>query len=92
MVAVRFSDQVDGSLLDILEYISHDNPVAAFDLIEDLQRRIVDVLSQFPDSGAKALDGRRSLTIRRYTVVYRHYPLVGEVWVLDVFGPGMDWR
>ncbi len=58
----------------------------------DLRRRIVDTLSQFPDSGTKWRDGRRVLTIRRYTFAYRHYPAEAEVWVLDVFGPGMDWR
>lgn len=92
MVAVRFSTQVDGSLLETLGYIARDNPLAAFDLIEDLYRRIADTLGQFPDSGTQLRDGRRFLTIRHYTFVYRHYPAKGEVWVMEVFGPGMDWR
>ena len=31
-----------------------------------------------------------SLTIRRYRLIYRHDTAMGEVVVLDVFGPGMD--
>lgn len=92
MVAVRFSIPVDEALLEILGHISRDNPAAALDLVEDLQRRIVETLSQFPDSGATFRNGRRFLTIRRYTFVYRHYPEKDEVWVMEVFGPGMDWR
>jgi plasmid stabilization system protein ParE len=61
-------------------------------LVADLKRRVNDTLSLFPESGAKAQDGWRLLTIRRYTYVYRHDAAKGEVVVLDVFGPGMDWR
>ena len=32
------------------------------------------------------------MTIRRYTFVYHHDAAKGEVVMLDVFGPGMDWR
>ena len=41
MVAVRISDQADRALLEALIYIYQDNPVAAVDLIADLQKRIV---------------------------------------------------
>ena len=34
------------------------------------------------------ITGRRFLTIRHYAFAYRHDAAEGEVWVLDVFGPG----
>ena len=36
--------------------------------------------------------GRQFLTIRRYSVVYRYDAGRGAVVVLDVFGPGVNWR
>ena len=92
MVAVRISDQADRALLDALIYIYQDNPVAAFDLIADLQKRIVQTLEVFPEAGARWRGDQRFLTIRHYTFVYRHDAVREEVLVLDVFGPGMDWR
>lgn len=92
MILVRFSEQADRSLLDILTYIAEDDPVSAIDLIEDLQQRVVSTLGQFPEAGAKWKEGRRVLTIRRYAFVYRHDAVRGEVVVLDVFGQGMNWR
>ena len=92
MVKVRISAQADRALLDTLHYISQDNPGAATHLIIDLQKRAVQTLSTFPDAGVTRHGDLRVLIIRRYTFVYRHDAAKGEVVVLDVFGPGMDWR
>ena len=92
MVAVQISDQADRALLEALVYIYQDNPVAAVDLIADLQKRIVQTLGLFPEAGTKWHGDQRLLTIRGYTFVYRHDAARGEVLVLDMFGPGMDWR
>lgn len=88
MILVRFSDQADTALLDILTYIAEDDPVAAIGLIEDLQQRVVSTLGQFPEAGAKWNEGLRVLTIRRYTFIYRHDAARSEVVVLDVFFTG----
>ena len=92
MVPVRFSDQTDRALLETLAHIAQDDPVAAMGLIEDLQRRAVETLGTFPDAGVRWHGGRRVLTVKRYALVYHHDAAKGEVVVLDVFGPGMDWR
>ena len=92
MVPVRFSDQTDRALLETLAHIAQDDPVAAMGLIEDLQRRVVQTLGQFPEAGVRWRAGRRVWTVRRYALVYQHDAAKGEVVVLDVFGPGMDWR
>ena len=92
MVPVRFSDQTDRALLETLAHIAQDDPVAAMGLIEDLQRRVVQTLGQFPESGMRTAGGQRFLTIRGYAFLYRHDAAKGEVVVINVFGPGMDWR
>ena len=92
MVPVRFSDQTDRALLETLAHIAQDDPVAAMGLIEDLQRRAVETLGTFPDAGVRWHGGRRVLAVKRYALVYHHDAAKGEVVVLDVFGPGMDWR
>ena len=91
-VAVQISDQADRALLDALVYIYQDRPEAAVDLIADLQKRIVQTLGTFPEAGARWQGDQRMLTIRGYTFVYRFDAVKGEVLVLDVYGPGMNWR
>jgi plasmid stabilization system protein ParE len=92
MARVAFASRARRSLFDTLTCIARDNPTAAVNLIRDLERRVVDTLGIFPDSGARWRGDRRVMTIRRYAFVYRHDAAKGEVVVLDVFGPGMDWR
>ena len=91
-VAVQISDQADRALLEALVYIYQDRQEAAVDLIADLQKRIVQTLGTFPEAGVKWEGDQRMLTIRGYTFVYRFDAGKAEVLVLDIFGPGMDWR
>ena len=44
------------------------------------------------DDSQRAGEESRFLTIRRPTALYRFDATRGEVMVLDVFGPGMDWQ
>ena len=92
MTRVRIAAKADRALLEALRYISQDNPGAALALIIDLQERAVQTLSTFPEAGVKWQDERRALTIRRYAFIYRYDAAKGEVVVMNVFGPGMDWR
>lgn len=79
-------------MLNILTHIAEVNPESAFQLVDDLQHRLSGVLSLFPEAGAADGGSRRFLTIRRHSAVYRFDAAQDEVIVLDVFGPGMDWR
>ena len=92
MAKVVFSNRARRSLVDILDYISQDNPQASLNLIQDLEKRVVETLRTFPEAGAKWQSGRRFLVVRRYSVVYRHNAVKDEAVVLAVFSPGMDWR
>ena len=64
----------------------------ALRLVDELQRRLDLVLTEFPEAGAVAAGGQRFLAIRRHSVLYRHDAVRDEVLVLDVFGPGVNWR
>ncbi|MGQ0565288.1 MAG: type II toxin-antitoxin system RelE/ParE family toxin [Gemmobacter sp.] len=92
MTKVRISVKVDRLLRETLFHIAQDNPTAAVNLIAELRQRVVGTLSVFPEAGTKWGERKRFLTIRRYTFVYGFDPAKDEVMVLDVFGPGMDWR
>jgi plasmid stabilization system protein ParE len=92
MTKVRISAKADRALRETFFHIARDNPSAAVNLIAELRKRVVGTLSVFPEAGAKWGERKRFLTIRGYAFVYRFDPAKDEVMVLDVFGPGMDWR
>jgi plasmid stabilization system protein ParE len=89
---VIYSDRAKAALWEILLFIGERDPNAALRLLDDLERRLDEVLTQFPEAGPRTAGGERVLAIRRYPFVYRHDAAKGEVVVLEVFGPGMDWR
>ena len=89
---VIFTTKARQALLDIAGHIALDNEAAAFRLVADLEKRVADTLSLFPEAGPKTEGGQRVLTVRQHSVVYRFDAVKGEVLVLDIFGPGMDWR
>jgi plasmid stabilization system protein ParE len=76
----------------ILGFIAQDDPAAALRLIEDLRHRVSQTLSIFPEAGAKLETGQRQFTVRRHAFVYQYDSGTDTVTVLDVFGPGEDWR
>lgn len=92
MTRVIYSDQAKASLRSIVLFISEHDVEAAVRLVDELQRRVDGLLTQFPKAGTRAASGRRFVTIRRYAVLYRHDPANDVVVVLDVFGPRVDWR
>lgn len=92
MTVVVFSLRARRSLFDTIGHIAEHNPKAAINLILDIQKRAVETLGTFPDAGVRWGSGRRVLTIKRYALIYSHDSAKGEVVVLDVFGPGMDWQ
>ena len=92
MSRIICSDQAKASLRSILLFIGERDPDAALRLLDELQRRLDLVLTEFPEAGATAVGGQRFLAIRRHSVLYRHDAFRDEVLVLDVFGPGEDWR
>jgi plasmid stabilization system protein ParE len=89
---VLYSDKARRSLLEIALHVAERDPDAALRLVDDLRQRLDDVLRVFPEAGARAGKGNRFLVIRRHSAIYRYDVERREVIVLDVFGPGRDWR
>ena len=90
--AVVFTVRAERKLMKIIGFIAQDDPVAAFRVVEDLRKRVNETLTVFPDAGSMTPGGQRQFAVRRYTFIYRHDAAKREVVVLNVFGPGEDWR
>ena len=67
-------------------------PGAALRLVNEIQPRLGSVLPIFPEAGPRAGDGRRFVTIRRHSVLYRNDAARDEGVILHVFAPGRDGR
>ena len=91
-IKVDYTIEAERTLFDILEFIAQGDESAGLRFVAELERRVTGVLGLFPEAGAKTEAGQRVLTIRGYSVVYRFDAGAGVVLVLDIFGPGMDWR
>ncbi len=72
MAELVWSEPAKKDLLNIIDYISEDNPIAAINLVEDIDRK-VNHLIDFPESGRKGrVNGTRELVaLSNYIVVYR---------------------
>ena len=89
---VIFTSKARRALISIAVYIAQDDEAAAYRLVTELEKRVNEMLSLFPDAGARTQAGQRQFAVQRFTFIYRHDAAKGEVVVLDVFGPGVDWR
>ena len=92
MATVIFTTHARRALVSIGLYIGQDDEQAALRLVAEVERRATETLGTLPEGGARVQAGLRSLTIRRHTAVYRYDVVADIVYVLDIFGPGMDWR
>ena len=92
MARVVYSVRARRSLQEIALFIAERDRDAAKRLVQDIRRRLDEVLSVFPEAGTNAEGGRRSFVVRRHSVIYRYDAERDEVVVIEVFGPGMDWR
>ena len=91
-VRIVYSETARRSLREITLFIAGRDAVAALRLVDEIAGRLETVLGLFPEAVVRLDDEIRFLIVRRYSVVYRFEAAKGEVVVLDVFGPGMDWR
>jgi len=91
-VTIVYSELARRSLLEIGLYIAERNPEAALRLVDEIQQRLDNVLTVFPEAGPRAGGESRFLTVRGHSALYRFDAVKDEVLVMNVFGPGMDWR
>jgi plasmid stabilization system protein ParE len=89
---VIFTARARHALVRIAIYIAQDDERAAYRLVVELEDRVNDTLSVFPEAGVKAGAGNRRLTVKRHTVVYRYDPGAETAFVLNIHGAGQNWR
>jgi plasmid stabilization system protein ParE len=89
---LSFTATAHASLTEILEFIAGHNPTAALALVDEIEERLTRLLETFPDSGTVYRGDLRFVTLRGYTAIYQHDAAAQTIIVLDIFGPGEDWR
>ena len=89
---VRFSDNAVADLDGIAEHIAGDNPVRAISFIDELQRRTIDMLSVFPESGTRYKGLTRFLVFSGYIVLYEIDIADQTVNVLDIVHGRRNWK
>ena len=90
MTDIQWSALARADLLDIVDYISDDNPIAALEVLEDIQSKS-DQLSDFPKSGRLGrVEGTRELVVlANYIVIYREEALTTRI--LRVLHAAQQW-
>jgi hypothetical protein len=69
-----------------------DSIPTVLDFLDQLQKRLVETLSTFPEAGPIFQGEVRMFPLEGYVFLYEHYPSKGEVHVLSMIAPGRNWR
>lgn len=90
MTEILWSALARADLLDIVDYISDENPVAALQVLDDINDK-VGQLADFPKSGRLGrVEGTRELVVlANYVVVYREEAIATRI--LRVLHAAQQW-
>lgn len=88
---VYFSRAAEDDFLSIIDFIAADNPDRALSFVDDLQRRAVEQLAAFPNSG-RAYGSFRYLVLDNYVIAYDVDKMGRAVHVLLVSEGHRLWR
>lgn len=89
---VLFAPSVDAALLDLIDYVELDRVPTVIAFLERIQNRLVATLSTFPEAGSPFQANIRLFVVEGYSFLYEYHPDKGEVHVLEMKAPGIDWR
>lgn len=89
---VIFAPSVDEAILNLIDYIDPSDIPVVLNFIEKLQKRLVNTLSTAPLGGTKFQGNIRFFAIDGYVFLYEYIETANEVHVVDMMGPGQDWR
>lgn len=67
-----------------------DSILTVLDFLEQIQTRLVEALSTFPEAGAVFHGEVRMFPVKGFVFLYEHHVAVQEVHVLDVISPGEE--
>jgi hypothetical protein len=91
-VTVLFAPGVDAALIELIDHVDADSIPTLLDFLERIQRRLGETLSTSPGAGPVFQGDVRMFPVKGYVFLYEHHPSMGEVHVLDMIGPGRNWR
>ena len=84
--------EVDAAILALIDFVELDEIPAVLDFLERIQERLVNTLSTFPEGGSRFQGNVRMKVVEKYTFLYEYHQDTNEVHVLDMKGPGLNWR
>lgn len=88
---VRFTHQADADFDSILHFIAQSNPHRAISFVDELQQRLIAVLSIAPNAGTQ-VNGYRYTVLGRYVAVYTVDADAAVVQVVLIAEGHRDWR
>ena len=91
-IQVIFAPAVNDAVERFLDCVEVDAWVNALNFIEGLQHRLLQTLSIFPEGGATFQGKTRFFSLDGYTFLYEYDEKNQQVFVLDMYGKGMNWR
>lgn len=89
---VIFGPEVDAAFLALIDYVELDEIPAVLDFLERIQERLVNTLSTFPEGGSRFQGNVRMKVVEKYTFLYEYHESSNEVHILEMKGPGQNWR
>jgi signal transduction histidine kinase len=89
---VIITPAVDEAILEHLDYIDIDAIPSAIASIQRAQSRLIDVLSTFPQGGAKFTADTNFFTIDGYVFIYDYDLAENVARVFDMHFPGQNWK
>jgi hypothetical protein len=89
---VFLGPEVDAAILALIDYVELDEIPAVLNFLDRIQERLVNTLSTFPEGGSRFQGNVRMKVVEKYTFLYEYHADTNEVHVLDMKGPGLDWR
>ena len=91
-IQVIFAPAVNAAIEELLDFVEIDALPDALNFVEELQKRLINTLSTFPEGGVKFQGKTRFFSIRGYTFLYEYDEDNRSVIVLDMYGKGQDWK
>jgi len=89
---VIFSPAVDEAILRHAAYAAPEDVPAILDFTFELQKRLVRTLETAPLGGKKFQGNLRFFPMTGYVFLYEYIEATHEVHVVDMIGPGQNWR
>lgn len=89
---VIIGPEVDAAILALIDYVEIAEIPAVLDFLERIQERLVNTLSTFPEGGNRFQGNVRMKVVEKYTFLYEYHADSNEVHILDMKGPGQNWR